>query len=65
METQNSDERPNIVFIFADQMRAHVLGCYGNEMVPTPNIDAMAAAASPQSAPCESFNLARSAEVRF
>jgi arylsulfatase A-like enzyme len=44
METQNSDKRPNIVFIFADQMRAHVLGCYGNEMVPTPNIDAMAAA---------------------
>jgi arylsulfatase A-like enzyme len=35
---------PNIIFVFADQMRAHVLGCYGNTMVPTPNFDAMAAA---------------------
>ncbi len=34
--------RPNIIFIFADQMRAHVLGCYGNKVVPTPNLDAMA-----------------------
>jgi arylsulfatase A-like enzyme len=25
-------------------MRAHVLGCYGNKVVPTPNFDAMAAA---------------------
>jgi len=33
---------PNIIFIFADQMRAHVLGCYGNKAVPTPNFDAMA-----------------------
>lgn len=44
MQIQNSARHPNIVFIFADQMRAHVLGCYGNKMVPTPNIDAMAAA---------------------
>ncbi|MBT7699690.1 MAG: sulfatase [Verrucomicrobia bacterium] len=36
--------KPNIIFIFADQMRAHVLGCYGNEIVPTPNFDAMARA---------------------
>jgi len=36
--------RPNIVFLFADQMRSQVLGCYGNRTVPTPNIDAMAAA---------------------
>lgn len=35
---------PNIVYIFADQMRAHVLGCYGNKVVPTPNFDAMASA---------------------
>ncbi len=32
------------MYIFADQMRAHVLGCYGNKTVPTPNFDAMAAA---------------------
>jgi len=41
---QNSRTPPNIVYIFADQMRAQVLGCYGNRTVPTPNIDAMAAA---------------------
>ena len=41
---QSSARQPNIVYIFADQMRKHVLGCYGNQMVPTPNFDAMAAA---------------------
>ena len=41
---QKSARLPNIVYIFADQMRAHVLGCYGNKIVPTPNFDAMAAA---------------------
>ncbi len=41
---QKSDKQPNIVYIFADQMRAHVLGCYGNKTVPTPNFNAMAAA---------------------
>ena len=35
---------PNIVFIFADQLRAHALACYGNRTVPTPNLDAMARA---------------------
>lgn len=35
---------PNVIYIFADQMRAHALGCYGNECVPTPNFDAMAKA---------------------
>jgi arylsulfatase A-like enzyme len=35
--------KPNIIFVFADQMRAHVLGCYGNEQVPTPHFDALAA----------------------
>lgn len=34
--------KPNIIYIFADQMRAHVLGCYGNKQVPTPNFDALA-----------------------
>ena len=41
---QKSVKQPNIVYVFADQMRKHVLGCYGNKMVPTPNLDAMAAA---------------------
>lgn len=35
---------PNIVYVFADQMRKHALGCYGNDLVPTPNLDAMAKA---------------------
>ena len=25
--------RPNIVFVFADQLRSHALGCYGNDQV--------------------------------
>ena len=29
---QMSARQPNIVYIFADQMRAHALGCYGNEI---------------------------------
>jgi len=35
-------KNPNVIFVFADQMRAQVLGCYGNAQVPTPNLDAMA-----------------------
>lgn len=38
METK----RPNIVFVFADQMRASALGCEGIENVMTPNLDAFA-----------------------
>ena len=41
---RSSTRQPNIVYVFADQMRAHALGCYGNKIVPTPNLDAMAAA---------------------
>jgi arylsulfatase A-like enzyme len=40
---ENAAKQPNIVYIFADQMRAHALGCYGNKTVPAPNFDAMAA----------------------
>ena len=35
-------KQPNIVFVFADQMRAHAMGCMGNEQVITPNLDKMA-----------------------
>ncbi|MDP7289580.1 MAG: hypothetical protein QGH94_16485, partial [Phycisphaerae bacterium] len=28
-------DKPNIVFVFADQMRAHAMGCMGNEQVIT------------------------------
>lgn len=34
---------PNLVFVFADQMRGHDMGCAGNAQVATPHLDAMAA----------------------
>ncbi len=36
-------ERPNFLFIITDQHRADHLGCYGNPVVKTPNIDGIAA----------------------
>ncbi|WP_339728339.1 sulfatase-like hydrolase/transferase [uncultured Gimesia sp.] len=38
-----ADERPNIVFFFADDQTTSTVGCYGNQVVQTPNIDALAA----------------------
>jgi len=34
--------RPNILFFFTDQQRADTLGCYGNSLGLSPNLDAMA-----------------------
>jgi arylsulfatase A-like enzyme len=39
---QKSARRPNIVFVFADQMRAHAMGCMGNKQVITPHLDKLA-----------------------
>jgi len=39
---QDSAKRPNIVFVFADQMRAHAMGCMGNKQVITPHLDKLA-----------------------
>jgi choline-sulfatase len=36
-------KRPNILLITADQLRADALGCYGNGVCRTPNLDALAA----------------------
>ncbi len=36
-------KRPNFILIMTDQHRADHLGCYGNPVVRTPNIDALAA----------------------
>lgn len=38
----NSGNKPNIIFFFPDQQRWDTLGCYGNPMNLTPNIDRMA-----------------------
>lgn len=35
-------ERPNIVFIMADDLGYNELGCYGQEIIRTPNIDQLA-----------------------
>lgn len=36
-------DRPNIVFLFADDQTSSSLGCYGHPIAKTPNIDALAA----------------------
>ncbi len=35
-------EAPNLLFVFADQLRAQSVGCYGNPEVQTPHLDALA-----------------------
>lgn len=37
-------EKPNVLFILADDLRADALGCYGNSVIKTPNIDRLAGA---------------------
>ena len=39
---QASDQKPNIVFILADDLGYGELGCYGQEKIKTPNIDQLA-----------------------
>ena len=36
-------QKPTILLITADELRKDVLGCYGGEVVSTPNLDALAA----------------------
>ena len=37
------EEQPNLLVILCDQMRAMDVGCYGNDVIKTPHIDALAA----------------------
>jgi len=39
----SSEEAPNILFIFTDDQRWDALGYAGNEIIQTPNLDALAA----------------------
>lgn len=41
--SQAAGRRPNILVIMADEHNAGVLGCYGNKIVRTPNLDGLAA----------------------
>ncbi len=35
-------QKPNIVFFFTDDQSSNTIGCYGNEVIKTPNIDKLA-----------------------
>ena len=39
----NATNKPNILWICSDQQRWDTLGCYGNDLVRTPNLDRLAA----------------------
>ena len=62
-------DRPNILLIMSDEHNAAVAGCYGNDIVRTPNLDALAATGvafdacytkSPLCVPCRLSVTARS-----
>ena len=40
--TASEQSRPNILFIFCDDLRYDAIGANGNDIIHTPNIDALA-----------------------
>lgn len=42
-DNNSKDRRPNIILIVSDDHGREALGCYGNTVVQTPNLDALAA----------------------
>ena len=42
MNSSDKDQKPNIVIIMPDQLRASSLPCYGETQIPTPHIDRLA-----------------------
>ena len=40
--TRPPKDRPNILVIMSDEHNAAVTGCYGNQVVQTPNLDRIA-----------------------
>lgn len=42
MPTHEGANRPNILIIMTDQHNKHIAGCYGDEVIRTPNIDRLA-----------------------
>ena len=39
---EDTADRPNVLFILADDVGQEVLGCYGGESYPTPHLDELA-----------------------
>ena len=39
---EHRDSKPNLLFIYADQMRGQAMGCAGNSQVRTPHLDRLA-----------------------
>ena len=58
------EKRANLIYIVSDTLRADYLGCYGNDFIRTPNLDAFAAesvvfdCAHPESLPTIPFRRA-------